>query len=264
MEFSSFSSAGKQFWLKQTGADSKTYTEYITYQFLIFSLFYAIIFLHIYIRKKVETIMKKHTHTHNCSICSATASSREERQYAAWEIFNRTCIIDAEEYSHFDSWFSSGSSKIPSYPLFDDIDDSCPERLVYGVIIPQYGSDEADIDLFMKSHTNYGFFTLMDNNIYMSVYYDFRIYKDHIVNGGHIPCALLIRSSIDSITPLEFGFGHTASPYYSNLNVFDSIIRRPLLFCLVDTEEKFNPSESETWTNFIDTDRLFTIAKGVY
>lgn len=35
-------------------------------------------------------------------------------------------------------------------------------------------------------------------------------------------------------------------------------------FCLVDTEEKFIHYESKTWTDFIDTNILFTSTKGVY
>lgn len=199
----------------------------------------------------------------DCAICNNQI--REERQYGALEVVSgKFRILDAEEVAHFRRW--NNTTPYPKYEKIEpDEQDNC--ILAYGVLIPQYDcTDEEKNKIFsnMEKYKNYAFGTLMDNKVYISAYEDYVLYKDKIVYAEHVPCALLINSSLDLSKEQEYGFGHTLFLLYKDMEILDVILNRDFLFCLGEIEESYNPEYAENWKSYIKQDKLMEIANRLF
>lgn len=206
----------------------------------------------------------KHKVNCNCPICNN--SIREERQYGALEVKDGVYVtFDAEEFSIFDQWMRNkkNGDKQPSFEEIVPTEDA-PLQLVYGVLMLADKTDDESYIGKVKEYKNYAFISLADEKIYYSGYEDIELFAEKEVYNGFIPCAMLLRTSIDLEKKLDFGFGHTLFLKHSNQEIFDNILCRKFLFCIRDTEKNFVPEDAECWRKYINMDHMLENAKYLF
>lgn len=209
-----------------------------------------------------------HKNSCNCPICNN--GIREELQYAALEVADNVFrILDVEEVAHFDLYKDDDSFKEKIHAEFKKVepDEEAACVLAYGVLIPQYDSTEVEQYKIYKSldkFKNYAFGTLRDEKVYLSVYEDYVLYKDEPVYNSHIPCALLITSSLDLSEQRDFGFGHTMFLLFKDIELFANILNRDFIFCIGDIEESYDTADAKNWKKYIKKDKLMEIAKRLF
>lgn len=212
-------------------------------------------------------MIKKMKHDENCECTPCKNAEREERQYAAVELKeNELCIMDAEEFGHLDAFMRSDEETEPEYEWIkpDEYGTPC---LAYGVFIPQYEAENTNWKEQLKEYKGYTFGTLHDEKVYLSEYIDFALYeKDETVecNTGHIPVALLLKTSLDLTEERAYGFGHTVFPLYKDMGVLSCILNRDFLLCLGGCEESFKTADILSWKEKINKETLKKIANRLY
>lgn len=207
---------------------------------------------------------KKQKETCSCPICSNEV--REERQYAAFKLKNgEFVIVDAEEVWHIDEFMKNRTEKTkqPDYPLIEPEDEDVLQ-LAYGVLIPQYDTETENWSKELDRFKNYAFATLEDRKVYLSAYSDYKIFPEMPVYNSHIPCALLLSTSLNLGEEKEFGFGYTLFLKYGNMEILDNIFNRDFVFCLGDIEETFQPDDFSNWTKYINKEKMMNVAKRLF
>lgn len=204
----------------------------------------------------------KHEETCSCPICNN--GIREQLQYGAFEVKEGVrIIIDAEEFAHLDNYFRSADKKQPEYLRVEPEEENKPV-LAYGVIIPQYNSGEKNWDEKLGKYKNFALGTLEDEKVYVSAYGDYELFTDDIVYNTHIPCALLLETTLDLSVEREYGFGYTAFVLYKDMPIFNNILNRDFLLCLGGMEKNFKPEDVQDWKQYINKDELMNVAKRLF
>ena len=209
---------------------------------------------------------KKHEDGCTCPICNNVI--REERQYAALQVKDdKFVILDVEEYVHFDKFMKNINNrerlKQPSYKLIEPEDDKALV-LAYGALIPQYAFNLEDWNKELEKYKEFAFGTLENNSLYLSVYKDFQLIQENKIYNTHIPCALLLDTALNLSEKKEYGFGYTSFLIYQNMEIFDNIFNREFMFSLGDLESNFKADDIENWKNYIDKEKLISIAEHLF
>ena len=205
---------------------------------------------------------KMHEENCQCPICNN--GIREEIQYAALKIKDDVYVIlDAMEIAHIEKVFENFNGKQPKYPCIEPEENSKPV-LAYGVLIPQCDSKETEWKKRVDEYKNFALGTLDDEKVYVSAYSDYELFTDEVVYNNHIPCALLLYTTLDLSTECEYGFGHTAFVLYKNMEIIDNILNRKFLFCLGGVEDSFVIEDTEHWKKYINKENLMSVAKRLF
>lgn len=210
---------------------------------------------------------KNITQGSNCSCPICNNGIREELQYGAMPVGDgKFVILDAEEIAHINEYQNSEESlkKVPpSYPRLTPEDDVAPV-LAYGVIIPQSDTKTTDWNDELERRKEFGFGTLQDNRVFVSGYSDFVIYEDDKVYNTHIPCALLLYTSLDLSQERDYGFGYTSFLLFRDMDILSNILNRQYLFCLGGIEPSFDGKNLDCWKEYINKDNLVNVAKRLF
>lgn len=153
--------------------------------------------------------------------------------------------------------------KQPAYLRVEPEEENKPV-LAYGVIIPQYASNEKNWDEKLDQYKNFALGTLEDEKVYVSAYSDYELFTDDIVYNKHIPCALLLDTTLDLAVEREYGFGYTAFVLYKNIPILNNILNRDFLLCLGGMEKKFKAEDAQDWKQYINKDELMNVAKRLF
>lgn len=196
----------------------------------------------------------------NCSICNNDI--REEMQYAALKLGKDYIIFDVEEYEHFDEWMETRKDK--QQPTYEEIEPENEKlQLVYGVIIPAFESNIEVCQEEMEKYKNYKLVSLKEKKLYISGYEDIKVFEDMKLYGNHIPCAILLNTSLELEKKRDYGFGYTMFLKFQDFEIFDNILNRQFLFCIRDIEETYASQEND-WEKFIDKKKLETVARELF
>ena len=201
----------------------------------------------------------------HCEMCS---SGREERQFALSNWGNKFILWDVDEASAFDKWIDTTKDKrIPvDFPVVKVNEEESPYLLVYGVIIPN-PLQECDLVKKAESYKGYGYFTLLDEKIYESVYSDIWLSPDKVHSSKDIPCAVLLKTSLDLKKKRSYGFGYTMTIRYQDekgfMDIFTNIINRSFALCVKDVVKIF-PTNTNDWKKYIDEAACIKTAKGIF
>lgn len=210
---------------------------------------------------------KRNIHDNNCDCPICNNGIREEFQYGAMPVADgRFIILDVEELAHIE-WYQNSeeySKRVPpSYKRFAPEDDANPV-LAYGVIISQSDTKITDWNAELQKHKEFGFGTLQDNQVFVSGYSDFVIYEDEKVYNTHIPCALLLHTSLDLSQEREYGFGYTSFLLFRDMDILSNILNRQYLFCLGGIEQSFDSKDLDRWKDYINKESLTNVAKRLF
>lgn len=202
-------------------------------------------------------------HKKNCVICRNNI--REEMQYALKQVGKRSIIMDAAEVFMLNEWLDNRKED-EKQPAFPHVEPEENQKLVlaYGVLIPQYDSDIENWAEELNRWKEYAFGTLEDGKLKLSEYREFRLFEDQIIYKTHIPCALLMNTSLDLKKEREFGFGYTAFLVFGGWEIFDNILNRDFIFCLGGIEDSFNGEDLSNWTRYINVEKMMDIAKRLF
>lgn len=209
---------------------------------------------------------KEHEKTCSCPICNN--GIREEWQYGAFEVKDGIWrIIAAEEWLYFEQYFRSSDKKIPDFLKVEPNAMGQPV-LAYGVIIPQNDADVENWNKELEKYKNFALGTLHVDTLYFSAYEEYEIFTENMVYGTHIPCALLLYTSLDLAVERQYGFGHTAFVLYKDMHILDNILNRDFVFCLGGLEPDFKAEVQrdfpKVWKEYINKDRMMNIAKRLF
>lgn len=202
----------------------------------------------------------------NCPVCNN--GIREERQYAVMKnkgLGEKEFILDACECSLWDAFINTDWEE-RAQPVLTKImpDETKAPILAYGVLIPQKHCEVTDWSKELCQWKDYAFGSIEEETLKFSCYKDFALFEDHILYGSHIPCALLLHTTLDLTKEREYGFGHTMFQIFSNYEILDNIINRKYLYCLGGIEESFDGDDISNWEQYINRDKLMTVAKRLF
>lgn len=201
----------------------------------------------------------------HCEMCN---SGRTERQFALSKWDDKYILWDVDEASAFDKWLdTTEDTNIPvDFPIVTFNEEKAPYFLVYGIIIPN-PLKECNLIKEAESHKGYGYFTLLDGKIYESVYSDIWISSDRVHSNKDIPCAVLLKTSLDLNKKRSYGFGYTMTIRYKNENgfmeTFTNIMNRNFALCVKDVV-KVLPEYTNDWKKYIDEAACIETARGIF
>lgn len=196
----------------------------------------------------------------HCEMCS---SGREERQFAlsAWN--DDYILWDIDEASEFNKWDTQSPVDFPAVKVNEE---KSPYYLVYGIIIPN-PLHKNDMLKEAETYKDYCHFTLLDGKIYESVYRDIWCSEKKVHSEKDIPCAVLLKTSLDLSRKRSYGFGYTMTVRYKNENglmdIFTNIINRSFAICVKDVVKVF-PEYNDDWKKYIDEAACIEAARGVF
>ena len=197
-------------------------------------------------------------------ICPDETSHEDKFQYAAVELReNFRCIMDAVEYGHFERWMNTEEETEPEYEQLEPDQYGTP-CIAYGVLIPQYDIEIQDWNKTLDNLEGFTFGTLLENNLYLSEYIDYRIREDLKADARYIPVALLLKTSLDLSKERSYGFGYTVFPLYKDMGILTNIMNRDFLFCLGGIESDFKITDVLKWQDKINEETLKTMATRLY
>lgn len=200
----------------------------------------------------------------HCEMCS---SGREERQFAHSKLNNEFILWDVEEASAFNKWLDTSKEKrIPAdFPVVE-LNEESPYYLAYGIIIPN-PLQKCDLIKEAESYKDYGHFTLLDGKVYESSYSDIWFSPDRVHGGKNIPCAVLLKTSLDLNKKRSYGFGYTMTVRFKKedglMDIFSNIINRGLALCVKDVV-KVLPEYTDYWKKYIDEAACIETARGIF
>ena len=201
----------------------------------------------------------------NCEMCN---SGRAERQFALSEWDDKYILWDVDEASAFNKWLDTPKDKRVDFPVVKVNEEEAPYLLVYGIIIPNPLIEECDLMKEVEAYKDYCHFTLLDGKIYESAYSDFWLSPDKVHNSKDIPCAVLLKTSLDLNKKRSYGFGYTMTIRYQDengfMNTFTNIMNRSFALCVKDVVKVLLPEYTDDWKKYIDEAACIETARGIF
>lgn len=212
----------------------------------------------------------------HCELCN---SMRAERQFALSDWEDKYILWDVDEAIEFNTWafdtrldtdtvegIMGEAKRIPvDFPIVK-LNEESEYLLVYGVVIPN-PLKECDLTKEAEAYKNYGHFTLLDGKMYESVYSDIWLSPDKVHSGKDIPCAILLKTSLDLNKKRSYGFGYTMTVRYKNekglMDIFSNIMNRSFALCVKDVV-KVLPEYTDDWKKYIDEAACIETARGIF
>lgn len=203
----------------------------------------------------------------HCEMCN---SGREERQFALSNWDDKYILWDVDEASAFEKWLDTteDTSILADFPIVSVNEEESPYLLVYGIIIPNpLKNEKYDLIKKVEAYKNYCHFTLLDGKIYESVYSDIWLSPYKVHSGKDIPCAVLLKTSLDLNKKRDFDFGYTMTIRYQDENgfmeTFTNIMNRNFALCVKDVV-KVLPEYTDNWKKYIDEAACIETARGIF